>query len=207
MAAKFRNGGQTCVCPNRFLVHRSIHDDFVERLATAVAALVSGRGDDETVDLGPLIDDDGMTKVMDHIADAVANGATVATGGGRRTIPDCTDRFPEPTVLTDVGPGMRCWHEETFGPVCPVRAFDDETEAIGLANDTDYGLASYAITQDDDRIERLAGSLESGIIGINDPVPAIAVVPFGGLKHSGFGREGGKWGVREYLEPVTVSRM
>jgi len=207
IAAKFRNGGQTCVCPNRFLVHRSIHDDFVERLSAAVASLVSGRGDDEAVDLGPLIDDDGMRKVMDHVADAVARGATVTTGGGRRTIAGCVDRFPEPTVLTDVGPGMRCWHEETFGPVCPVRGFDDEAEAITLANDTEYGLASYAITQDDDRIERLAGSLESGIIGINDPVPAIAAVPFGGLKHSGFGREGGKWGVREYLEPVTVSRM
>jgi succinate-semialdehyde dehydrogenase/glutarate-semialdehyde dehydrogenase len=207
LAAKFRNGGQTCVCPNRFLVQRSIHDAFVDRLATAVASLRSGHGLDQAVDLGPLIDDAGMAKVMAHIEDAVANGATVVTGGGRRVVPGCVDRFPEPTVLTGVGPGMRCWHEETFGPVCPVRAFDDEAEAIALANDTEFGLASYAITQDDDRIERLGRSLESGIIGINDPVPAIAVVPFGGLKQSGFGREGGKWGVHEYLEPVTVSRV
>jgi succinate-semialdehyde dehydrogenase/glutarate-semialdehyde dehydrogenase len=206
LAAKFRNGGQTCVCPNRFLVQRRVHDAFVDRLAKAVASLRSGHGLDHEVDLGPLIDDAGMAKVMAHIDDAVANGATVVTGGGRRVVPGCVDRFPEPTVLTGVGPGMRCWHEETFGPVCPVRAFDDEAEAIALANDTEFGLASYAITQDDDRTERLGRSLESGIIGINDPVPAIAVVPFGGLKLSGFGREGGKWGVHEYLEPVTVSR-
>ena len=207
LAAKFRNGGQTCVCPNRFLVQRRVHDAFVDRLAKAVASFRSGHGADPDVQLGPLIDDAGMAKVMAHIDDAVANGATVVTGGGRRVVPGCIDRFPEPTVLTEVGPGMRCWHEETFGPVCPVRAFDDEEEAIGLANDTEFGLASYAITQDDDRIERLGRSLESGIIGINDPVPAIAVVPFGGLKQSGFGREGGKWGVQEYLEPVTVSYM
>ena len=207
LAAKFRNGGQTCVCPNRFLVQRRVHDAFVDRLAKAVASFRSGHGADPDVQLGPLIDDAGMAKVMAHIDDAVANGATVVTGGGRRVVPGCIDRFPEPTVLTEVGPGMRCWHEETFGPVCPVRAFDDEEEAIGLANDTEFGLASYAITQDDDRIERLGRSLESGIVGINDPVPAIAVVPFGGLKQSGFGREGGKWGVQEYLEPVTVSYM
>ncbi len=207
LAAKFRNGGQTCVCPNRFLVQRRVHDAFVDRLAKAVASFRSGHGADPDVQLGPLIDDAGMAKVMAHIDDAVANGATVVTGGGRRVVPGCIDRFPEPTVLTGVGPGMRCWHEETFGPVCPVRAFDDEEEAVGLANDTEFGLASYAITQDDDRIERLGRSLESGIIGINDPVPAIAVVPFGGLKQSGFGREGGKWGVQEYLEPVTVSYM
>ncbi len=206
MAAKFRNGGQTCVCPNRFLVHHAIHDDFVHRLAVAVAALRSGRGDDPDVDLGPLIDEAGMSKVMDHVTDAVSNGATLVTGGGRRTIPGCLDRFPEPTVLTGVHAGMRCWHEETFGPVCPVRSFRDESEAIALANDTEYGLASYVITNDDDRIERLAAVLDTGIIGVNDPVPAIAAVPFGGLKQSGFGREGGRWGLQEYLEPVTVSR-
>ncbi len=207
LAAKFRNGGQTCVCPNRFLVQRSVHDAFVDRLAKAVGSLRSGHGTDPDVQLGPLIDDTGMAKVMAHIDDAVANGATVVTGGGRRVVPGCIDRFPEPTVLTGVGPGMRCWHEETFGPVCPVRAFDDEAEAVLLANDTEFGLASYAITHDAARIERLSRTLESGIIGINDPVPAIAVVPFGGLKQSGFGREGGKWGVHEYLEPVTVSHM
>ncbi len=207
MAAKFRNGGQTCVCPNRFLVQRTVHDAFVDRLATAVASLRSGHGSSPDVELGPLIDGAGMAKVMGHIEDAVANGATVVTGGGRRIVPGCVDRFPEPTVLTGVGPGMRCWHEETFGPVCPVRAFDDEEEAVLLANDTEFGLASYAITHDAARIERLSRTLESGIVGINDPVPAIAVVPFGGLKQSGFGREGGKWGVHEYLEPVTVSYM
>jgi succinate-semialdehyde dehydrogenase/glutarate-semialdehyde dehydrogenase len=207
LAAKFRNGGQTCVCPNRFLVQRNMHDAFVDRLARAVASLRSGHGSNPDVELGPLIDDAGMAKVMAHIDDAVDRGATVVTGGGRRVVPGCLDRFPEPTVLTGVVPGMRCWHEETFGPVCPVRAFDDESEAISIANDTEFGLASYAITRDAARIERLSRTLESGIIGINDPVPAIAVVPFGGLKQSGFGREGGKWGVHEYLEPVTLSMV
>ncbi len=207
LAAKFRNGGQTCVCPNRFLVQRNMHDAFVDRLARAVASLRSGHGSNPDVELGPLIDDAGMAKVMAHIDDAVDRGATVVTGGGRRVVPGCLDRFPEPTVLTGVVPGMRCWHEETFGPVCPVRAFDDEEEAVLLANDTEFGLASYAITRDAARIERLSRTLESGIIGINDPVPAIAVVPFGGLKQSGFGREGGKWGVHEYLEPVTLSMV
>jgi succinate-semialdehyde dehydrogenase/glutarate-semialdehyde dehydrogenase len=207
LSAKFRNGGQTCVCPNRFLVQRNMHDAFVDRLARAVASLRSGHGSNPDVELGPLIDDAGMAKVMAHIDDAVDRGATVVTGGGRRVVPGCLDRFPEPTVLTGVVPGMRCWHEETFGPVCPVRAFDDESEAISIANDTEFGLASYAITRDAARIERLSRTLESGIIGINDPVPAIAVVPFGGLKQSGFGREGGKWGVHEYLEPVTLSMV
>ncbi len=207
VAAKFRNGGQTCVCPNRFLVARGIHDAFVDRLATTVSELRSGRGQDPDVDLGPLIDDQAMRKVAEHIDDAVSMGASIVTGGGRRRIAGCVDRFPEPTVLTGCGPGMRCWTEETFGPVCPVRAFDDEAEAIALANDTEYGLASYAITNDPGRFERLASRLDSGIIGINDPVPAIAAVPFGGLKQSGIGREGGRWGLEAYLEPVTVSRV
>lgn len=207
MAAKFRNGGQTCVCPNRFLVHRSIHEAFVERLAAAVSALRSGRGDDDATDLGPLIDDAGLAKVEAHVADAIERGARLVTGGGRRRVEGCADRFPEPAVLVDCGPGMRCWHEETFGPVCPVRAFDEESEAIAIANDSEYGLASYAITRDAARIDRLSRSLQTGIIGINDPVPAIARVPFGGLKLSGFGREGGRWGLREYVEPVTISVM
>ncbi len=207
MASKFRNAGQTCVCPNRFLVHRSRHDEFVERLCERASALVSGRGDSPGVDLGPLIDDRAVRKVEEHVADAVARGGRIACGGGRRTLPGLTDRFPEPTVILDAGPGMRCWTEETFGPVCPVRAFLEEDEAIEIANASEYGLASYAVTEDRDRIRRLGSSLETGIIGINDGVPAIASVPFGGLKQSGFGREGGRWGVEEYLESVTVSRV
>ncbi len=207
MAAKFRNAGQTCICPNRFLVHRDLHDAFVEGLATAASKLVSGRGDQEGVDLGPLIGDAGVAKVAAPVEDALAAGATLACGGGRRSLPGLADRFPEPTVLLETGPEMRCWQEETFGPVCPVRAFDGDDEAITLANRSDYGLAGYAITSAPERIERLGRDLRTGIIGINDAGPAIARVPFGGIGHSGFGREGGRWGLEEYLELVTVSTI
>lgn len=207
MVAKFRNGGQTCICPNRFLVHRDLHDRFVEGLAEAATGLVSGRGDVDGVDLGPLIDDAAVAKVESHVQDAIARGATLACGGGRRRIPGLTDRFPEPTVLLGTGPEMLCWQEETFGPVCPIRAFDDDDEAISLANSSEYGLAGYAVTDVPERIERLGRDLRTGIIGINDGAPAVANVPFGGVGHSGFGREGGRWGLREYLEVVTVSRI
>ncbi|MBC01684.1 MAG: succinate-semialdehyde dehydrogenase (NADP(+)) [Phycisphaerae bacterium] len=207
MKAKFRNAGQTCISPNRFLVHHRLHDAFVERLADAASNLVSGRGDRDGVDLGPLIDDVAVAKVFDHIDDALARGAEIASGGGRRNPPGLTDRFPEPTVLLNTGPGMRCWHEETFGPVCPVRSFTDDEEAIELANRSDHGLAGYAVTDDPVRIERIARDLQAGIIGVNDGAPAVASVPFGGIRHSGFGREGGRWGVLEHLETITVSRI
>lgn len=207
MAAKFRNAGQTCICPNRFLVHRKLHDAFVDRLVSAASGLVSGRGEMEGVDLGPLIDDAGVAKVAAHVENALAAGATLACGGGRRSLPGLTDRFPEPTVLLGTGPEMLCWQEETFGPVCPVRAFDDDDEAITLANHSDYGLAGYAITNAPERIERIGRDLRTGIIGINDAGPGVARVPFGGVGHSGFGREGGRWGLEEYLELVTVSTI
>ncbi|MAD78084.1 MAG: succinate-semialdehyde dehydrogenase (NADP(+)) [Planctomycetaceae bacterium] len=205
LTAKFRNGGQTCVCPNRFLVHRNRHDDFVERLAAAATALTSGPGDREGVDLGPLIDDAGLRKVESHVRDAVDRGADLVCGGGRRVVEGFTDRFPEPTVLTSISREMRCWTEETFGPVCPVRAFADDDEAIRLANDSKHGLAAYAVTTDRSRIDRLGRELNAGIIGVNDAIPAVAAVPFGGIGHSGFGREGGRWGLAEYLETITVS--
>ena len=207
MTAKFRNSGQTCVCPNRFLVHRSRHDAFVERLARAATDLTSGPGDRDGVDLGPLIDDAGLAKVDAQVQDALSRGATLVCGGGRRAIDGCTDRFPEPTVLSSIDPTMRCWTEETFGPVCPVRSFEDEGEAIRLANDSPYGLAAYAVTDDPARSERLGRTLAAGIIGINDGIPAVAAVPFGGVGQSGFGREGGRWGLDEYLETITVSRV
>ena len=207
MVAKFRNSGQTCVCPNRFLVHRSHHDAFVQRLATAATALTSGPGDREGVDLGPLIDDAGLEKVEAQVRDAVDRGANLVCGGGRRSIEGCADRFPEPTVLTSTTSDMRCWTEETFGPVCPVRSFEDDAEAIRLANDSPYGLAAYAVTSDPARSERLGRTLSAGIIGINDGIPAVAAVPFGGVGQSGFGREGGRWGLAEYLETITVSRI
>ena len=206
LAAKFRNGGQTCVCPNRFLVHRKRHDAFVERLAAAATALTSGPGDREGVDLGPLIDDAGLEKVESHVRDAVGRGANLVCGGGRRVVDGFTDRFPEPTVLTSISREMRCWTEETFGPVCPVRAFEDDDEAIRLANDSRHGLAAYAVTTDRSRIDRLGRELTAGIIGVNDAIPAVAAVPFGGVGHSGFGREGGRWGLAEYLETITVSQ-
>lgn len=207
MAAKYRNGGQTCICPNRFIVHESIHDAFVESLAASSSALVSGIGTRPGVNLGPMIDDAAIEKVEAHVADAVRLGATVVTGGGRRRVPGAADRFHEPTVLAGCTPEMRCWREETFGPVCPVRAFRDDEEAIDLANDSAYGLAAYAITSAPARIDRLGETLRAGVIGINDPGPAVAAVPFGGVRHSGFGREGGRWGLEEYLEIVTVSQV
>ena len=205
ITAKFRNAGQTCISPNRFLIHHSLHDAFVDRLVVAATSLVSGRGDQDGVQLGPLIDDAAVAKVFAHVEDATASGASLACGGGRRTFAGLTDRFPEPTVLVNTGPDMLCWQEETFGPVCPVRSFTDDDEALELANDTEYGLAGYAITDDPERIARLGRDLQAGIIGINDGGPAVAQVPFGGIKHSGFGREGGRWGVQEYLELTTVS--
>ncbi|MHC4792781.1 MAG: NAD-dependent succinate-semialdehyde dehydrogenase [Planctomycetota bacterium] len=206
MAAKYRNGGQTCICPNRFIVHESIHDSFVAALAASSAALVSGIGTQPGVTLGPMIDDAAIEKVEAHVADAIRLGATLVTGGGRRRVAGAADRFHEPTVLAGCTGEMRCWREETFGPVCPVRMFRDDDEGIELANDSEYGLAAYAITSEPARIERLGAVLRAGVIGINDPGPAVAAVPFGGIRHSGFGREGGRWGLEEYLEIVTVSQ-
>ena len=206
MAAKFRNTGQTCICPNRFLVHESLHDAFASRLAEKAGALVSGRGTDPDVHLGPLINDAGVRKVMNHIEDAMDHGGTLLSGGGRRTVEGLADRFLEPTVITGLSADMLCWREETFGPMCPIRSFATEEEAIALANDSAYGLASYACTHDEDRILRLGRLLQTGIIGINDPGPAIASVPVGGVGCSGYGREGGRWALDSYLSTVMTSR-
>ena len=205
MAAKFRNTGQTCICPNRFLIHESRHDEFVSRLAEKAGSLISGRGTDPGVDLGPMINDAGVQKVMAHIEDAIEQGGTLVSGGGHRSVGGLADRFLEPTVITGLNSSMRCWREETFGPMCPIRSFETEEEAISLANDSAYGLASYACTQDEERIQRLGGLLQTGIIGINDPGPAIASVPVGGVKCSGYGREGGRWALDAYLSTVMIS--
>ncbi len=206
MIAKFRNGGQTCVAPNRILVQSGIHDRYVDALAERADRLTSGHGFD-AVDLGPVIDDAAASKIQHHIDDAIEHGGRVVVGGGRRTIPGLTDRFPEPTIILDTGPEMRCWREETFGPVCPIRRFDREIEAIELANRTPYGLAGYVSTSSEDLGRRVARALDCGIVGVNDPRPAIADVPFGGVKASGFGREGGRLGLDDYLVPVTVSEV
>jgi len=205
MASKFRNAGQTCVCANRFLVQRGVHDAFVERLTAAVAALQVGDGRAAGTQVGPMIDDAGVAKVEAHVADAVAHGARVRTGGARARVPGGSSRFFAPTVLSGVTPSMRCFREETFGPVAPVCAFETEADALRMANDTPYGLAGYLYTRDGARIVRMAEELQYGIVGVNDALPATAQAPFGGVKHSGLGREGGHHGIEEYLDLRYVS--
>ncbi len=204
-ACKLRNAGQTCICANRFLVHESVHDGFVERLAGLMKSMKVGRGTEEGVSIGPLINDEGVRKVEEHVADAVAKGGKVVLGGHRVRLDGLADRFYAPTVITGVTPAMRLWREETFGPVAPVAAFRTEEEAIGMANDSEYGLAAYFFTRDASRVVRVAEALEYGIVGANDAAPSTAQAPFGGMKHSGLGREGGRWGLEEYCEVKYVS--
>ena len=142
---------------------------------------------------------------MAHIEDAIERGGTLVSGGGHRSVAGLSGRFLEPTVITGLDRDMRCWKEETFGPMCPIRSFSTEEEAVELANDSTYGLASYVCTHDEDRIERLGRLLQTGIIGINDPGPAIASVPVGGIRCSGYGREGGRWALDAYLSTIMAS--
>ena len=205
MASKFRNAGQTCVCANRFLVQRRVHAEFVARFTAAVAALKVGDGRAAGTQIGPMIEDSGLHKAETHVADALAHGAHATTGGSRVRVPGCADRFMAPTVLDGVTPAMLCFREETFGPVAPVCTFDTEAEALAIANDTPYGLAAYLFTADGARIMRMAEALQYGIVGVNDALPATAQAPFGGVKHSGLGREGGHHGIEEYLDLRYVS--
>ena len=195
LASKYRNAGQTCVCANRLYVQAGVHDAFVEKLAARVAAMKVGNGFEAGVAIGPLIDDAAMAKVQEHVADALANGAHVVTGGAVQD-----GRFFTPTVLAGVTPAMRCAKEETFGPVAPVFRFETEAEAIAMANATEFGLASYFYSRDIGRIFRVAEALESGMVGINTGIISAAEVPFGGVKQSGLGREGARQGLEEYLE-------
>ena len=194
---KYRNTGQTCVCANRFLVQAGIHDAFADTLARAAAKLKVGEGLKEKTDQGPLIDTAALDKVESLIGDAVAKGARVTTGGRRH---DRGGTFFEPTVLTGATTAMDLAQEEIFGPVAPIFRFEDETQALELANATEYGLAAYFYTRDIGRIWRLSEGLEYGILGINTGIISTAVAPFGGLKQSGIGREGSKYGLDEYLE-------
>ncbi len=206
IASKFRNGGQTCICANRIYVQEGIRAEFVARLAAAVDALRVGPGTEEGVDIGPMIDDRAVEKVEAHIADAIGRGAAVITGGRRLRLGDgLADRFYAPTVLDGVGPEMLVSREETFGPVAPVIGFADEASAIAAANATPYGLAAYFYTRDASRLIRVAEALDYGIVGANDALPSTPQAPFGGMKESGLGREGGKWGVDEFLETKYVS--
>ena len=199
-ACKFRNAGQTCVCTNRIYVHESIAPEFTARLTQAAKSLRVGDPLDAATEVGPLVNADGFEKVREHMDDALSKGARVETGG--RALEGL---FFEPTVLTGVKPGMRMLEEETFGPVAPVMTFREDAEAIGLANDTQYGLAAYLWTRDMSRAMRVSEALEYGIVGCNDGVPSTAQAPFGGVKNSGIGREGGRWGIDEFLDVKLVA--
>ncbi len=206
MASKFRNAGQTCICANRVYVQRSVREAVLGRLREAVGALRVGAGTDEGVTIGPLIDDEGVAKVERHLADARGRGARILCGGeifSPRA--GLARRFVRPAIIDGLTPEMLCAREETFGPIVPVATFDTEEEAVALANGSPFGLAAYFYTRDASRLIRVAEALEYGVIGANDGAPSTAQAPFGGVKHSGFGREGGRYGVEEYTELKYVS--
>jgi succinate-semialdehyde dehydrogenase / glutarate-semialdehyde dehydrogenase len=193
--SKYRHNGQTCVCTNRILVHDAVHDEFVAKFGRAVAALRVGDPMDPDVEVGPLIGEAALEKVHAHIADAVAHGATVVQGGRARD-----GWYFEPTVLTGATPGIRIAREEVFGPVAPVFRFHTEEQAIRMANDTEYGLAAYFYSRDVSRCWRVAEALEYGMVGINEGLISTELAPFGGIKESGMGREGSKYGLDAYTE-------
>lgn len=202
MAAKFRNGGQTCVCPNRVFVHRSVFDTFAAKLAARVAALQVGPASDPASQIGPMINDRAVEKIERHVNDAVAKGAKVLTGGQR--LPHLGPNYYAPTVLSGADASMACACEETFGPVAPLTVFDDEAEVVAQANDTPFGLAGYFYSQNVKRIWRVADLLETGIVGINEGAIAAEAAPFGGVKESGYGREGSTHGLDDYLHTKYV---
>ncbi|MBA4721165.1 MAG: NAD-dependent succinate-semialdehyde dehydrogenase [Alcanivorax sp.] len=197
LASKFRNSGQTCVCTNRFLVHHRIYDAFCQRFSTSVAALRVGPAFEEGVQQGPLINEDALRKVEAHLADAIGKGARVLSGGQRHAL---SGAFFQPTVLADATPDMLLFQEETFGPLAPVFRFHDEDEALALANHTPFGLAAYVYTRDLGRAWRVGEALEYGMVGVNEGIISNERAPFGGIKESGQGREGSRYGIEDYLE-------
>ena len=197
LASKYRNTGQTCVCANRLLVQDGVYERFAAKLAEAVSQFKVGPGLAEGTNQGPLIDENAVRKVEEHIADAVSKGARILTGGKRHPL---GGTFFEPTILADVTPQMKVAREETFGPVAPLFRFHTEEEAIRMANDTEFGLAAYFYTESSSRVWRVGGALEYGIVGINTGLISTEVAPFGGMKASGMGREGSKYGIEEYVE-------
>ncbi|HET9664609.1 MAG TPA: NADP-dependent succinate-semialdehyde dehydrogenase [Burkholderiales bacterium] len=197
MASKYRNTGQTCVCANRLFVQDGVYDAFAKKFADKVSKMKVGNGLEDGVVQGPLIDMKAVEKVEEHISDALSKGARVVTGGKRH---EKGGQYFQPTVLADVTPAMKVTHEETFGPVAPLYRFKTEDELLKLANDTEYGLAAYFYSRDIGRIWRVAEGIEAGIIGINVGIISTEVAPFGGVKESGIGREGSKYGMDEFLE-------
>jgi succinate-semialdehyde dehydrogenase/glutarate-semialdehyde dehydrogenase len=197
MISKFRNGGQTCVCTNRFYVQDGVYDEFVTKLAARVNAMTVGYGMDAGTEVGPLIDVKAVEKVEEHLQDALDGGATVLAGGQRN---ERGGSFFNPTVISGVKPDMKLAREETFGPLAGVIRFTDEAEAIRMANDTEFGLASYFYASDLSRVWRVAEGLEAGMVGINTGLISTEVAPFGGVKQSGLGREGSHYGLDDYME-------
>ncbi len=202
MVSKYRNAGQTCVCTNRFYVHAKVYDSFAEKLAARVSGTLSvGEGFEDKVTTGPLIDDAAVAKVEEHVQDAVAKGAKILCGGSKHAR---GGRFYQPTVITQVSEDMLCMREETFGPLAPIVKFTDEAEVIRLANNTDYGLASYFYSRDIGRIFRVAEALEYGMVGVNTGLISNEMAPFGGVKQSGLGREGSVYGMDDFMEMKYV---
>jgi succinate-semialdehyde dehydrogenase / glutarate-semialdehyde dehydrogenase len=202
LIAKMRNGGEACTSANRFHVAGSVAEDFAERLASRIGELKVGRGTEPDVKVGPLIDDDQRGKVATLVEDAVGKGAKVLVGGENI---DSAGYFYKPTVLTDIPESADLLHEEIFGPVAPVQGFDSEDEAIAKANDTEYGLVAYVFTRDINRAFRVIEKLDTGMVGLNQGIVSNAGAPFGGVKQSGYGREGGPEGLEEYLETKYVA--
>jgi succinate-semialdehyde dehydrogenase/glutarate-semialdehyde dehydrogenase len=200
--AKMRNVGEACTAANRFHVADRLADEFAEKLAARLGAMRVGRGTEEGVEVGPLIDEDQRSKVAELVDDATRRGASVVVGGRQR---DGRGYFYEPTVLADVPPDARLLDEEIFGPVAPVAGFDDEEEAVAAANDTEYGLVAYVYTRDLKRAMRVCEALDTGMVGLNQGLVSNPAAPFGGVKASGFGREGGREGISEYLETKYVA--
>jgi succinate-semialdehyde dehydrogenase/glutarate-semialdehyde dehydrogenase len=201
LISKYRNAGQTCVCTNRFFVHEKVYDAFAQKFAAKIASLKVGRGTEPGVTQGPMIDMAAVAKVEEHIADATAHGAKVAAGGKRHAL---GGSFFEPTLLTAVTPDMQIFREETFGPVAPLIPFRTDAEVIELANRTEYGLAAYFYSRDIGRVWRVAEALEYGMVGVNSGLIVTEVAPFGGVKQSGLGREGSKYGIDEFVETKYV---
>jgi len=198
MVSKFRNGGQTCVCPNRVFVQSTVHDRFVEKLAARIGALKVGPASDPASEIGPMINARAVEKIERHVRDAVERGARVVVGGSRMA--SLGSNYFAPTLLVGAAADMACSCEETFGPVVPVTRFETEAEVVAAANDTPYGLAAYFYSTDVRRIWRVADSLQAGLVGINEGALAAEAAPFGGVKESGYGREGSVHGLDDYLQ-------